>query len=152
MKKLFKFKERNMTKRNHYNTRQKTAILKYLEGMPGEHVTVNDIHEHLASEGIGVGVTTIYRRLAELTEEGLVAKYQIDGASGACFEYIGKDHCHEELCIHCKCEQCGELIHLHCDEFKLIGAHLLSDHGFKVDSKRTVIYGLCDDCMGRRIR
>lgn len=135
-----------MNRKSHYNTKQKSALIEFLKESQGSHVSVNDIHDHLAENGISVGVTTIYRRLGELIEQGVVAKYNIDGESGASFEYIGKESCHEGLCIHCKCEQCGEITHLHCEELKMIGRHLMQDHGFKVDSNRTVIYGLCDTC------
>ena len=46
----------------------------------------------------------------------------------------------------CKCDVCGTLIHMHCDELAQIGAHLKKDHGFALNAMRTVFYGLCEDC------
>ena len=51
--------------------------------------------------------------IQDLVEQGLVAKYVVDGTSSACFEYLGHDeHCHKHICFHCKCEKCGKVIHL----------------------------------------
>ena len=47
------------------------------------------------------------------------------------------------------CEKCGKLIHLHCEELEGIGEHLLKDHGFTLNSMRTVLYGICEDCAGK---
>ena len=88
------------------------------------------------------------RRLEKLVDEGLATKYIIDTNSPACFEYTGADsHAHGDACYHLKCEKCGRLIHLSCDEMGCMGSHLLTEHGFKLDPRRTVFYGLCSECM-----
>lgn len=101
-------------------------------------------------EGIGssIGRTTIYRQMERLVDEGIVNKYIIDANSPACFEYVKKEeHATEESdCFHCKCEKCGKLIHLHCDELRLIKSHLEKRHSFFLDPLRTVFYGVCEDC------
>ena len=71
---------------------------------------------------------------------GLVAKYTVDGTSSACFEYLGhEEHCHKHVCFHCKCEKCGKVIHLECDEMTHLGKHMLDDHGFQWDFTRHCI-------------
>ena len=83
-------------------------------------------------------------------EQGLVAKYVVDGTSSACFEYLGHDeHCHKHICFHCKCEKCGKVIHLECGEMAHLGEHMLADHGFQWDFTRTVFYGICEECRGK---
>ncbi len=101
-----------------YKTKQMTEILTFLKSVQGRHVTVNEICDFFREKGISVGTTTIYRHLEKMVKEGLAAKYVIDGSSSACFEYIG-DHGEEyENCYHCKCEKCGKLIHLQCNEIE----------------------------------
>ena len=71
----------------------------------------------------------------------------IDGSSSACFEYLGaEEHCHKTSCFHCKCEKCGKLIHLHCEDVVKLEQHLMESHGFQMDPCRTVFYGICEDC------
>ncbi len=80
---------------------------------------------------------------------GLVAKYNVNGTSSACFEYLGaEEHCHKTSCFHCKCEKCGKLIHLHCEDVVKLEQHLMESHGFQMDPCRTVFYGICEDCDG----
>lgn len=131
-----------------YKTKQREALLSYLMTVPGEHVTAADVCSHFRERGASIGTATVYRHLESLVDEGLVSKYIIDGASPACFEYLGAEHPHgrDEICFHCKCEKCGTLIHLHCDELAGIGAHLAAHHGFAINPMRTVFYGICDAC------
>ncbi|WP_236354908.1 Fur family transcriptional regulator [Konateibacter massiliensis] len=136
-----------MTQKAQYKTKQMAELLSYLKSVQGSHVTVNDICGYFKSKGITVGTTTIYRHLERMVAQGMVAKYIVEGTSSACFEYIdGQEHCHKPACFHCKCEKCGKLIHLQCDEVMNLGQHMLEHHGFEMDSLRTVFYGICDEC------
>ena len=136
-----------MAKKTQYKTRQMTELLTFLKSVQGNHVTVSDICDHFQSEGIAVGTTTIYRNLEKMVKEGLVAKYVVEGTSSACFEYIGTlEGCERSVCYHCKCEKCGKLIHLQCNEVGSLRQHLLEYHDFEMNSLRTVFYGICGEC------
>ncbi len=134
-----------------YITKQMLELKAYMQSVEGEHVTVNDISRHFEDKGISVGITTIYRNLEKLVEQGMVAKYTIDGTTGACFEYVGGDedikkHIDNNSCYHCKCEKCGKLIHLQCDEVEKLKKHMLEHHDFVLNPVRTVFYGICEEC------
>ena len=130
-----------------YKTKQGQDIKEYLETIKGVHFTVNDVCEHFKNNGTPIGTTTVYRQLERMTGEGSVQKYIIDTNSPACFEYIGEDvHKDKERCFHCKCEKCGKLIHLHCEELAEIEEHLRKHHSFLLDPLRTVFYGICESC------
>ena len=114
-------------------------------------MTVADFCSYFKEQGITIGTTTVYRNLEKMVEQGLVAKYNVDGTSSACFEYLGaEEHCHKTVCFHCKCEKCGKLIHLHCEDVVKLRQHLMEDHGFQMDSCRTVCYGICSDCRDKK--
>ena len=136
-----------MNSRSKYKTKQREILLAYLETVPGVHITASDVCEYFKKQGASIGQSTVYRQLESLVDEGIINKYIIDGSSPACFEYIGTD-CHREadICIHCKCEKCGRLIHLGSDEIEDLQTHLLSEHQFRLNSMRTVFYGLCGQC------
>ncbi len=134
-----------MSESQQYHTKQHDLILRYLETIPGKHVTVQEICDHFTGED-HIGQTTVYRQMERLVAEGLVQKYILDTTS-ACFEYVGPDsHKHDENCFHCKCTRCGKLIHLECGEIALLEAHVFKNHNFTIDTSRTVFYGLCQDC------
>ena len=132
----------------HYKTRQSREIAAYLQARPGQHVTAAELSAFFARQGRGMGKATVYRQLERLVETGEVTRYTVDGITGACYAYTGDGQtlC-EDACYHCKCQRCGALIHLHCDEVERLRRHMLDHHGFALDSRRTVFYGLCAACL-----
>ena len=131
-----------------YRTRQLELLLSYLRATQGKHFTAEDVRTHFEKTQSAIGLATVYRHLEKLVADGVVTKYVIDEHSAACFEYVGET-CHEdaqEQHFHLKCESCGKLIHLACDELVCISAHLQKDHGFTLNPFRTVFYGICADC------
>ena len=136
-----------MSQRSNYKTKQKEILINYFKSSPGVHITAGDVCEHCKSVGENIGQSTVYRQLEKLVDEGIINKYIIDPGSPACFEYVGEDsHQDADVCFHCKCEKCGKLIHMHCEELEEMGLHIMKEHGFKVDAVRTIIYGLCEEC------
>ena len=138
--------------RKGYHTKQKAQVLSYLERIPGKHVTALQVYDELKAGGSRIGSATVYRTLEHLVDEGIVKKYHIDAGSPACFEYVGEQAISSEQaagmvnCFHCKCEKCGRLIHLQCEEVESFFRHLQSEHEFKIDPLRTVFYGVCKEC------
>lgn len=136
-----------MSRATQYHTKQKEEIFAYLKSVPGIKITVNDIVKHFVSCGMTIGTATIYRHLEQMVANGTVKKYFIDGVAGACFEYVGDETENQERRFYLKCEQCGKLVRFQCEELEHIQNHLLSDHGFSINSAKTVFYGICDKCM-----
>ena len=140
-----------MNNKTQYKTKQRAELTAYLMGKAGEHVTVGDITDHFSQLGRPIGITTVYRQLDKMVDEGIVNKYVVDGSSSACYEYVGEEQ-HMEgpvSCYHCKCDKCGTLIHLHCGEIEELLKHIEKSHSFIINPKRTVFYGLCDACKTR---
>lgn len=136
-----------MDQKSKYRTRQRELLLDYLKTLSGTHFTAGDICEYFNTQNISIGQSTVYRQLEQFVAEGMVNKYIFDPNSPACFEYIGTEiHREGGTCFHCKCEKCGKLIHLHCDELAAISGHLYQAHRFTLDPLRTVFYGTCDEC------
>ena len=129
-----------------YQTRQHDELLTYLKSTSGQHLTVNDVLVYFKTKGINIGTTTIYRQLEKMVNQGIVTKYIIDHESPACFEYVGTNSHHEGGCYHCKCEKCGKLVHMHCEEIPQLQKHVKEHHGFIIDPLRTVFYGICENC------
>lgn len=110
-------------------------------------MTAKDVLDHFRASGIRIGQSTVYRQLESLVSEGMIKKYSIDISSPACFEYTeGEDESDHADTFHLRCEKCGRLIHLDCDELKEISDHLSAEHSFSLDPIRTVLYGTCDKC------
>ncbi len=127
-----------------YKTRQRAATENILKENSNIHMTVDDIVLKLNENGENVGRTTVYRTLEKLVNEGKVRKYTAENES-ACFQYLSDTgHCHEHF--HLKCTGCGELLHLDCRQVAELANHISCEHGFSLDTGRTVLYGRCAKC------
>ena len=130
-----------------YKTKHKEELLSYLESIPGKHVTAGEICSCMKEGGSSIGTATVYRQLEKLVSEGLLNKYVVDEGSSACYEFVPEhDHVCKDRCYHLKCESCGKLIHMECEEVAGLMDHIKAHHGFTVNSRRTVFYGLCEEC------
>ena len=128
-----------------YNTQSRTRILEFLRSRSDRTVDVNDIRKALASEGNEVNITTIYRYLDKLTADGTVLKYVAENGTRAVYQYVGeRRHCEEHL--HLQCTKCGCIIHLDCHFMDEIAEHVLKEHGFSIQCRNSIIYGLCSKC------
>ena len=136
-----------MNGKTQYNSKHRNAIIAYLQTLGSDHFTVMDLCDYFRRQNNPIGMTTVYRQLDRLVDEGMVKKYTLDGNTSACYQYVG-DSCakEQEQCFHCKCERCGVLIHLHCKDLETIQDHLKEHHHFYINPTRTVFYGLCEKC------
>ena len=130
-----------------YNTAARNRILDYLKDNMDRAVNVNDILKALHDHGNEVNITTIYRYLDKLTEKGQVMKYVAENGTRAVYQYVDREHhCDEHL--HLQCMKCGAIIHLDCRFMDELASHVLKDHGFLIQCRNSIIYGLCEKCRG----
>ena len=134
-----------MSTSNGYKTKQRDLILNYFIENKSKHVTAEDIVIHLNNEGTSVGKSTVYRCLDKLMEQGAIRKYIIEEGIGACYQYQDENNDCEEH-FHLKCIDCGRLIHLQCDYLAEADEHILHHHNFRIDNRKTVLYGHCGKC------
>lgn len=129
-----------------YKTNSRTRIMEFLQMNKDRTVTVSDIEEHLSRENSGVNKTTIYRYLDRLEADGNVIKYTAEKGEKAAYQYVDREHkCDEHL--HLKCTECGAIIHLDCGFMDEIAHHIEVEHGFKLQCRNSIIYGVCARCQ-----
>ena len=134
-----------MPPKSGYHTRAQEEMLAYLRSRPGVHHTAAEIRDHFSAGDNPIGTATIYRQLERFVAEGIVRKYVLGVGESACYAYAEQaEDCASHF--HCKCEACGRLIHLDCEDLKAIRTHLLDHHGFAWNTGKTVFYGICGDC------
>lgn len=125
-----------------YMTRQQQAVLACIERFGGGCATAAELMEELHREGQSIGLTTVYRQLEKLSRQGLVHKLVTD--EGACYQYCS--HADKNACFLLKCEGCGAIFHMDCGHLSQLYDHLLTEHGFAINPRRTLFYGLCAKC------
>ena len=135
-----------MKRTDDYRTKQRKALASYIMAQGDAHFSAAQIVEHFENIAQPIGRTTVFRYLNRLAGNGTLRKYTTDGVSGACYQLAQNNN----SCLshfHLKCEGCGELQHMECGEMAEIQRHFLSNHDFKVNALKTVLYGTCGNCL-----
>ena len=127
-----------------YTTKQQQAVLRCLELRREESLSAADLAEDLRQMGCPVGLATIYRQLEKLSAAGQVHK--INTAEGAFYQLCGHTDQDHRDCFLLQCEGCGAIFHMDCSHLGELYGHLLESHGFTINPRRTMFYGLCGKC------
>ena len=131
---------------NTYQTKQKQMILACLQENAEQAFTVDEITALINRGETRVGRTTVYRHVEKLMQDGFVRKFSASSGKGATFQYVPyPTDCARH--IHLKCTSCGRFIHLDCRAMDAVNAHILEEHRFLVDNSKSLLFGLCEDCM-----
>lgn len=131
---------------NTYQTQGRKKLISFLLQYPDKQFTVDELHVALSQEAElpSGGRSSLYRQLSKLCDEGCVRKYRADNQSSYVYQYVGgRDCCHH---FHLKCVVCGGLTHLDCTVSDELLSHVADEHGFRIDSGRSILYGLCNAC------
>jgi len=134
-----------------YKTKQRDAIYNYIVSLNDQDVTAAQIVKHFTNHELPIGRSTVFRFLGQMTDSGMLRRYTIDGKTGSFYQLADQsEDCN--IHFHLKCEQCGRLEHLDCDELELIEQHVSKEHAFQVNMLKTVFYGKCKDCLEASIK
>lgn len=120
------------------SSRQRDAVLQTLK-MSCDHPTADVIYERVKEQIPNISLGTVYRNLGQLQDEGLIT---IVESSDKKVHYEGnlKDH------IHFLCKNCSVIT----DVFsKTETPKIFGDMGYKVESQKTVYYGICKKCLDK---
>ena len=134
--------------RGDYKTRAYFLIKDALLAANGAHLRADEIYDILRRQGERVGLTTVYRQLTRLAEEGFARKTATEG-QGSLYSVL-KEQCAEHY--HLVCTDCGALSHLSCDHIEAFIHHISIEHGFTISPIKTTLYGLCAECKRAKKR
>ena len=82
------------------------------------------------------------RRLGRLgAEDGGHKPRPDEGAGNQYWKRTRHKHC-----FLLQCESCGAIFHVDCSHLGELYTHLLESHGFAINPRRTMFYGLCEKC------
>lgn len=130
---------------NQYRTNSRTKILDYLVSNQDRTISAKDVEQYMLQQGWPVNITTIYRYLDKLEKGGKVIKYPSQKGKIAVYQYVNPEQCCEQH-LHLKCTVCGSISHLDCEFMNEISSHIASEHGFMLQCKDSMLFGLCSKC------
>jgi Fur family ferric uptake transcriptional regulator len=121
-------------------TRQRLLVLETLAREPHD-ATAQEIYARLRGNGEPVGLATVYRTLALLSEHGVADEFA-HRPGETCYRVCGEGHHH-----HLVCERCHGVAELEdCEIEEWLGKAAL-DRGFLPTSHTLEVTGLCADCQ-----
>jgi Fur family transcriptional regulator, ferric uptake regulator len=121
-------------------TRQAEALTAVLDGLQG-FCSAQQIHAELRSRGEQVGLTTVYRHLQVLSEDGRVDT--IRDATGETLYRKCTTVAHHH---HLTCRSCGRSVEVEGRAVERWAEQVASDAGFTHVGHTVELFGLCPDC------
>jgi Fur family ferric uptake transcriptional regulator len=132
--------QRYMAERGLKSTRQRTLIVDTFLGASG-HLTVEELWSRVRREDAKVSVATVYRTMKLLAESGLAQARNFGDGQTRYEASAGRHH------DHLICTRCGTIVEFENDRIEQLQDVVARKHGFKVNSHKMELYGLCRDCQ-----
>ncbi|ABB57017.1 transcriptional repressor [Synechococcus elongatus] len=124
-------------------TPQREEILRVFQNLPaGEHLSAEDLYNHLLSRNSPISLSTIYRTLKLMARMGLLRELD-----------LAEDHKHYELNQplkhhhHLICVSCSKTIEFKSDSVLKIGAKTSEKEGYHLLDCQLTIHGVCPTCQ-----
>ena len=126
-------------------TAPRLRILELFEKSTVRHLSAEDVYRQLMTEGIDVGLATVYRVLTQFEQAGLLQRHHFESGK-AVFELNDSSH-HDHLV----CMTCGRVEEFFDDEIEKRQLKLAKQRGFAIRAHSLYIYADClkSDCPHR---
>ena len=123
-------------------TRQAEALASVLADLPGFN-SAQQIHAELRRRGERVGLTTVYRHLQVLSEDG-----QLDTIRDASGETLYRRCRSEAHHHHLVCRRCGTSVEVEGRAVEQWAEKVAAEAGFTAMDHTVELFGLCPRCTG----
>jgi Fur family ferric uptake transcriptional regulator len=127
-------------------TLPRLRIINLFETSKLRHMTAEDVYRQLLSEGLDIGLATIYRVLTQFEQAGLLVRHHFESGK-AVFELNEGQH-HD----HIVCLTCGRVEEF-CDaDIEKRQRRIARDRGFEIREHALYLYADClkPDCPHRK--
>lgn len=124
-----------------YQTQQRKALLDYLYRNRERQFTIEELMMEMEQP---VPLSSMYRLLGKLSEEGLVRKTTRVGERQYAYQIVENEECHHHL--HLQCTACGKVMHLSDEATQKTHLLMHGAEGFELDCEKTLLYGTCTEC------
>jgi Fur family ferric uptake transcriptional regulator len=121
-------------------TRQAAALVAALDNLPG-FCSAQQIHAELRRRGEHIGLTTVYRHLQVLSEEGSVDAIRDDSGETLYRQCGTSEHHH-----HLTCRTCGKSVEVEGRAVEQWAERVARDAGFTDVGHTVELFGLCPEC------
>lgn len=121
-------------------TRQRAAVSALLDRL-ADFRSAQEIHEELCRSGGGIGLTTVYRALQTLADNGEVDVLRTGTGEAVYRRCDSAEHHH-----HLVCRRCGATVEIEGPAVETWAQKVAETHGYSELSHTAEIFGLCRAC------
>ena len=122
-------------------TRQRAAVVAVFDELEGFH-SAQEVHARLRGAGDSVGLSTVYRAVQALADDGELDSIRTDSGE-ALYRRCSTRHHH-----HLVCRVCGRTVEVAGPTVERWADRVAGEHGFADVSHTLEIFGTCADCRG----
>jgi Fur family ferric uptake transcriptional regulator len=129
------------------STLPRRKILELFETSKVRHLSAEDVYRTLLTEGIDIGLATVYRVLTQFEHAGLLSRQHFETGK-AVFELAQGGH-HDHLV----CMQCGRVEEFYDPEIEKRQAQVCKERGFALSGHSLALYADCEraNCEYRKL-
>jgi len=131
----------SLRERGYRLTPQRLLVVEAIEASD-DHISAEEIHSQAHARYPYMNISTVYRTLDLLKEQGLVAESDMGGGRFL-YHPVGKAHHH-----HLVCRKCGRVQDIEVSAFEGLRKELKSSYGFDAVFDHMAIFGTCKSCRG----
>ena len=120
-------------------TRQRAAVVAVFDELEGFH-SAQEVHARLRGAGDSVGLSTVYRAVQALADDGELDSIRTDSGE-ALYRRCSTRHHH-----HLVCRVCGRSVEVEGPEVEAWASTVAAAHGFRDVSHTVEVFGTCGSC------
>ena len=118
-------------------TAPRLKIINLFESSKVRHMTAEDVYKQLVSEGLDIGLATVYRVLTQFEQAGLLVRHHFESGK-AVFE-LNEGHHHDHLV----CMNCGRVEEFYDSEIEKRQMKIAKERGFEIREHALYLYAEC---------
>ena len=118
-------------------TLPRLRIINLFESSKVRHLTAEDVYKLLLTEGLDIGLATVYRVLTQFEQAGLLVRHHFESGK-AVFELNQGTH-HDHLV----CLQCGRVEEFYDADIEKRQIKIARDRGFEISEHALYLYADC---------
>jgi len=118
-------------------TLPRVRIINLFEQSKVRHLTAEDVYKQLLSEGVDVGLATVYRVLTQFEQAGLLMRHHFESGKAVFELNEGKHH------DHLVCLQCGRVEEFYDAEIEKRQRSVAHARGFELHDHALALYAAC---------
>lgn len=118
-------------------TLPRLRIINLFETSKLRHMTAEDVYRLLQSEGLDIGLATVYRVLTQFEQAGLLTRHHFESGKAVYELNEGKHH------DHLVCLQCGRVEEFYDAEIEKRQQRIARERGFMISEHALYLYADC---------